>query len=377
MKLVVLKEHHPQECRVAASPETVKKLTDLGFAVHVEEGAGLKASISDLMYKEAGAHISKSRKDLLQDAQIILKVRSPLREENKLENFPKDALLICLCDILQHSKDMKVYAKEGISVVALEMIPRITRAQSMDVLSSQSNLAGYRAVIEASSLFQRVFPMMMTAAGALLPAKVLVIGAGVAGLQAIATARRLGAVVSAYDVRPTTKEQVESLGAHFVEVDTPNNAETKGGYAKEMTADYKTREKEKLSETIKKMDIVITTALIPGKPAPRLVSEEMVKSMKRGSVIIDLAGENGGNCALSKFGEIVDVHGVRIYAPDSLVSTLAADATDLYARNILNFIKLIYNQEEKTIHLPLEDDILKGALLVKEGFILRKDLLQE
>ncbi|MEI8320497.1 MAG: Re/Si-specific NAD(P)(+) transhydrogenase subunit alpha [Alphaproteobacteria bacterium] len=377
MKIAILKETISTEHRVAASPETVKKLVGLGFSVFLEKSAGLAASIPDQQYEEVGAHIVKSRSDLLEGSQVILKVRSPLTEETELKDFPKGSLLICLCDILQHPKHLKAYEKHGLSVLALEMIPRITRAQAMDVLSSQSNLSGYRAVLEAATLFQRIFPMMMTAAGTLLPAKVFIIGAGVAGLQAIATAKRLGAVVSAYDVRPATKEQVESLGGTFVEVAVRGPTETTSGYAKEMTDDYKKQEKEKLAEVVKQADIVITTALIPGRPAPLLITEDMVHSMKSGSVVIDLAGENGGNCALSKFGKVVDVNGVKIYAPQDLVSKLARDATDLYARNIFNLMKLLYNETEKKVHLPLDDDIIKGALLVKEGEILRTDLMKE
>lgn len=376
MKVAILRERLASESRVAASPETVKKLKGLGLNVFVEEGAGKAASIPDVLYKDAGAHIVSSRQDLLKDVHIILKVRSPLQEEEKLEDFPENALLICMCDILNRPKDIKAYAKQGLSVVAVEMIPRITRAQPMDVLSSQSNLAGYRAAIEAAYLYKCIFPMMMTAAGTLLPAKVLVVGAGVAGLQAIATVKRLGAVVYGYDVRPTTKEQVESLGASFIEVQVRGTAETQGGYAKEMTAEYKERESEKLADVIRQMDIVITTALIPGRPAPRLITETMVDSMKPGSVIVDLAGESGGNCALSLLGKVVERDGVTIYAPENIIGKVSTDATRLYAQNIFNFIRTFYDADGKKMNLSLEDEIIRGSLLTQDGKVLRNDLIE-
>lgn len=366
LNIAVLKERLPSESRVAASPESVKKLTTLGLNVMLEAGAGEKSFFSDTAYQDAGAAIFKSRESLLKEAQVILKVRSPLLEDLKLDHFPSYTTLICLADILNQPEDKQVFEQHNISVVALEMMPRITRAQSMDVLSSQSNLLGYKAVLEAANLFSRAFPMMMTAAGTLFPAKVLVIGAGVAGLQAIATARRLGAVVYGYDVRPTTKEQVESLGASFVEVEGAEKPASKGGYAQEAGEDYKARQEAKLSEVVPKMDIIITTALIPGKPAPRLITQEMVERMKAGSLILDLAGEKGGNCTLSQYGKLVRHQEVQIFAPENLIAQLAFDASTLYAKNILNFITAFYDAEKKELILPESDEIIAGCLITKK-----------
>ncbi len=376
MKIVIPKEVRPHEGRVAASPETVKKLVALGCNVVVEEDAGLSASIPDSLYKEAGAKLSKGGAPLYKDAKVILKVQKPLLEKGKeISHYPKGATVIATLGILNHPEDLNAYKDAGINAVALELVPRITRAQTMDVLSSQSNLAGYRAVLEAASVFDRAFPMMMTAAGTILPAKVLVIGAGVAGLQAIATARRLGAVVMAYDVRAAAKEQVESLGATFIQVDETMNAETSGGYAKEMDEAYKKRQAQKLAETVQKVDVIITTALIPGRPAPLLLTEDMVKSMKPGSVIVDLAVESGGNCSLSEFGKTVEKYGVKIVGPANLVSQIARDASDLFARNIFNLFKLLFDEKEKKIVFSPEDEIVSAILLTHEGKVLRSDLL--
>jgi len=309
MKLAIPKERRDDEPRVAASPETVKKLTQLGFDVVVETGAGLKSSILDAQYQEAGATVTG---DVLGDADIIFKVRGPEAEE--IGKMKRGAVLAAMLNPYQSKETVDALASAGVTSFSMEFMPRITRAQSMDVLSSQSNLAGYKAVVDAAELFTRAFPMMMTAAGTVPPARVFVMGAGVAGLQAIATAKRLGAIVSATDVRAAAAEQVESLGGKFVmvEPDEGDTGETAGGYAKEMSDDYKKRQEALIAETIAKQDVVITTALIPGRPAPVLVTEEMVRSMKPGAIIIDLAVEQGGNCPLSKPGEIVDVDGVRV-----------------------------------------------------------------
>jgi len=299
IKIAVLKETVQGEHRVAATPETVKKMIGLGLTVDVQSGAGEKASYTDDAYKQAGASIQKDIDKTLKDAQVVLCVQAP--QNDALKKLPKKAVVIGALAPHSFDKDMqKAYKANDLTAMAMELMPRITRAQSMDILSSQANLAGYRAVIEASYEFGQAFPMMMTAAGTISPARVFVMGAGVAGLQAIATARRLGAVVSATDVRPVAKEQVQSLGASFVMVENEETkaAETSGGYAKEMSASYKKEQAKLVAETIAKQDIVITTALIPGRPAPELVSEDMVKSMKPGSVIVDLATAQGGNCAL-------------------------------------------------------------------------------
>ncbi len=376
MKIVIPKEIRPHEGRVAASPETVKKLVALGCEVVVEEEAGLSASIPDALYKEAGAKISKGGPAFYKDAKVILKIQKPLLEKGKeLSYYPKNSTVIGTLGILNHPEDLNAYADAGINAVALELVPRITRAQTMDVLSSQSNLAGYRAVLEAASIFDKAFPMMMTAAGTILPAKVLIIGAGVAGLQAIATARRLGAVVMAYDVRAAAKEQVESLGATFIQVDGAMDAETASGYAKEVDEAYKKRQTQKLAETVQKVDVIITTALIPGRPAPLLITEDMVKSMKPGSVIVDLAVEAGGNCALSEFGKTIEKYGVKIVGPANLVSQIARDASDLFARNIFNLFKLLFDEKEKKIVFSPEDEIVNAILLTQDGKILRSDLL--
>lgn len=373
MKIFIPKEVVAHEKRVALSPEIVKKLVDMKCVVTVESGAGLGVSITDDHFKNAGAKVVKKSTDMYKGAQLICKVQPPSVDE--LKHYPRDVALVSTLNILNQPKDIEVYAKHKVSAFALELIPRITRAQSMDVLSSQSNLAGYRAVIEAAHLYDKAFPMMMTAAGTVLPAKVLVVGAGVAGLQAIATARRLGAVVMGYDVRPAAKEQVESLGATFVEVDGTENAETAGGYAKEMGADYQRRQEAKLKEVVGKMDIIITTALIPGRDAPKIISESMLKQMGQGSVVIDLAVERGGNCFGSVRGKVADVHGVKVYGPANLPSAIGRNATELYARNIYNLLQLVYNAEKKALVFNHEDEIVKAALLTENGAILRDDLL--
>ncbi len=374
MKIVVPKERRPDESRVAASPETVKKLIALGFDVTVEAGAGVGASIRDRDYAEEGATIAEKIEGALGEADIVLKVGRPGNGDGLDETtaMKKGALLIGMLAPLEDLSQVEAYAKKGIEAFSLEFLPRITRAQGMDVLSSQANLAGYKSVLDATAEFGRAMPMMMTAAGTIAPAKVLVLGAGVAGLQAIATARRLGAVVSATDVRPAAKEQVESLGAKFVmvESDETKQAETAGGYAKEMSEDYQRKQAELVRKTLRKQDIAICTAFIPGRPAPRLISAEMVGEMRPGSVIVDLAVESGGNCELSKPGEIVEVGGVKIIGHRNVPGRLAADASALYARNLLNFITPLVDAETKSLNIDWEDEIITATLLTHNGAVV-------
>lgn len=375
--LSVTKETGEFETRVAATPETVRKYTALGYAVRVESGAGDKASFPDKLYTEAGAKICKTAEETLQNSSIVLKVKAPTLSETR--HIPKGALLVCLMAPHNNADLIGSLAQAVVTSFSMEMVPRITRAQSMDVLSSQSNLAGYKAVLDAASHFTRAFPMMMTAAGTISPAKVFVMGAGVAGLQAIATARRLGAVVTATDVRAAAKEQVESLGAKFVAVedDEFKQAETAGGYAKEMSDAYKKKQAALLESHIAGQDIVITTALIPGRPAPKLVSESMVKSMKPGSVIVDLAVEAGGNCAGSVLGKVIEKGGVTILGYNNVPGRLATDASALYARNLYNFVVLVTDRDKKTLSINLEDDIIKGMMLTSGGKIVHPQFTGE
>ncbi len=371
MKIAIPKERRDNEPRVAASPDVVKKLTGLGFQVVVEKGAGAGASFTDKAFENAGATIAANKEAALKTADVVFKVQAPLPEEIAL--MKKGAMLIASLGALTSPKDVEAYAKAGIAAFAMELMPRISRAQSMDILSSQSNLAGYKAVVEAASAFSRAFPMMMTAAGTVAPAKVFVMGVGVAGLQAIATAKRLGAVVTATDVRPATKEQVASLGGKFLEVDpeAEKEAETTGGYAKEMSDDYKKKQAAKVREHIKSQDIVITTALIPGRKAPLLVSEEMVADMKPGSVIVDLAAEAGGNCALTKMGQVVVAkNGVKIVGPANLAGQLAQDASALFAKNILNFITPFVTKDTKELAIDWNDELVKGTLVTRDGKVV-------
>ncbi|GJL93274.1 Re/Si-specific NAD(P)(+) transhydrogenase subunit alpha [Hyphococcus sp.] len=377
MKIAVLKETRSGETRVAATPETVKKYISLGATVAVQAGAGEGASFADADYAAAGASISPSAADAVQGAEVILKVQAPSSEE--LRVFPRGAKLIGIMSAHNAPDSVAGYARLGLDALAMELMPRITRAQSMDVLSSQSNLAGYKAVIDAAAYYGRAFPMMMTAAGTIAPAKVFVMGAGVAGLQAIATARRLGAVVSATDVRFAAKEQVNSLGATFVVVDEEamKESETAGGYAKEMSAEFQARQAEFVAAHIAKQDIVITTALIPGRPAPRLVSAEMVQSMKAGSVIVDLAVEAGGNVELSREGEAIETGGVTILGFKNVPGRLAADASSLYARNIYNFIAAFFDKERKSLNADPDDDIIKGIALTRGGAVVHPAFASE
>lgn len=372
MKLGIPKETRPNETRVAATPETVKKFKALGVEILVESGAGGGAHFADSDYAAAGATLVSARDALAAD--IVLKVQRPTAEE--LAHVRKGTLLAAILSPYADRAVVSQYAAQGVNAFAMEFMPRITRAQSMDVLSSQSNLAGYKAVIDAAALFGRAFPMMMTAAGTIAAARVLVMGVGVAGLQAIATAKRLGAIVSATDVRLATKEQVQSLGGTFVAVEDEETkqAETSGGYAKEMSDGYKKKQAALIAETIRKQDIVITTALIPGRPAPVLVSEEMVRTMKPGSIIIDLAAEQGGNCPLSKAGETVEVNGVKIVGAVNLAGRLAADASSLYARNLFNFISPLVDKATQALKIDWNDEIIKGTCLSRDGEVIHPAL---
>ena len=369
MKIAVLRERKEGELRVAATPDTVKKFVALGATVCVEKGAGLGASITDSAYKDAGATISTSANTCTHNADIVLKVASPEGEEFSL--LPDGSILVGMLDPHAQKSNFSAFNEKKISALALELLPRISRAQSMDVLSSQSNLAGYRAVIDAVALFGKVVPMMMTAAGTVAPAKALVLGAGVAGLQAIATAKRLGAVVSAFDVRPVVKEQVESLGAKFVEVPA-EGGETSGGYAKEMSEEYKQKQSQLIHDTLKKQDLVISTALIPGRPAPVLITEAMVKDMKPGSVIVDLAAASGGNCPLTELDKVVVKHGVTLVGYSNMPSRCAVDASQLYARNLFNFVSTLLLAKDGALKVIWEDELVMGTLLTKDGATMHK-----
>ena len=367
MRIAVGREVDLVEDRVAATPETVKKMAALGAEVVVEPGAGVKSGIPDAEYVAAGATVSE---DAVKGADVVLRVRRPVAAE--LAHYKKGALVFALMDPYGNEAALKAMADAGVTAFAMELMPRITRAQSMDVLSSQANLAGYRAVIDASAEYGRALPMMMTAAGTVPAAKAFVMGVGVAGLQAIATARRLGAIVTATDVRPATKEQVESLGAKFVAVvdEEFKQAETAGGYAKEMSKDYQAKQAALVAEHIKKQDIVITTALIPGRPAPRLVSAEMVKSMRPGSVLIDLAVERGGNVEGAKAGEVVETGGVKIVGHANVAGRLAASASALYAKNLLTFLETMIDKKEKKLAVNWDDEIIKGTALTRDGAVI-------
>ena len=370
MKVAILTERGEHESRVAASPETVKKFNGLGLTIIVESGAGAGARFSDEEYRGAGAEIAADAAAALAGVDVLLSVERPLRDS--VFQLPRGALLIGQLAPHGDRGDIEHYAECGVEAFAMELMPRISRAQSMDVLSSQSNLAGYKAVVDAVAAFERAMPMMMTAAGTVAPARVMVLGAGVAGLQAIATARRLGAIVSATDVRPAAKEQVESLGANFVMVESEETeqAETAGGYAREMSEDYKRRQAELVAETLKKQDMVICTALIPGRPAPLLVSRAMVESMREGSIVVDLAVEQGGNCELSRAGEIVDHGGVRIMGYRNVPGRLPVDASALYARNLFNFLAPFVDGESGTVAIDWEDELVTGTALTRGGSVV-------
>jgi len=381
MKIAVLKENRPNETRVAASPESVKKFIGLGAEVVVEKNAGKAASIPDSAFKDAGASIAASEKAALEGADVVFKVRRPMLASegtDELANFKPGQVLCCQMNALTEKDFVDAAAKAGITAFALELIPRISRAQSMDILSSQSNLAGYKAVLDAAYEFGRAFPMMMTAAGTVPPARVFIMGVGVAGLQAIATAKRLGAIVSATDVRPATKEQVESLGATFVAVEDEEfaQAQTEGGYAKEMSDAYKEKQAKLIAETIAKQDIVITTALIPGRPAPRLVTDAMLKTMKPGAVVIDLAVEAGGNCEGAVAGKIVTKHGVKIVGHLNMPGRIAEDASKLFARNLFNFLSPMIDPETKSLNIDMEDEVVAGTLVTRDGAVVHPQLTE-
>ena len=367
MRIAVAREVEPTESRVAATAETVKKMKALGADVCVTAGAGDKSGIPDSEFAAAGAAVLA---DACKDADIILKVRRPTAPE--LAGYKKGALVIALMDPYGQDAAVRDMARSGITAFAMEFLPRITRAQAMDVLSSQANLAGYRAVIDAAAQYGRGLPMMMTAAGTVPAARVFVMGAGVAGLQAIATARRLGAIVTATDVRPAAKEQVESLGAKFIAVEDEEfkQAETAAGYAKEMSKDYQAKQAVLVADHIKKQDIVITTALIPGRPAPRLISKEMVASLRPGSVIVDLAVERGGNCELARAGEVVTVNDVKIVGYLNVPGRVAASASSLYARNLLAFLEILVDKKQGSIAVNWDDDIVKATALTRDGAVI-------
>jgi NAD(P) transhydrogenase subunit alpha len=371
MRIAVPAETDPTEGRVAATPETVKKFLALGAEVAVETGAGTKSAVRDTDYAAAGASIAPDAASAIAGADIILRVRRPRAIE--LKGAKRGAAVIAILDPYGHLDALSEIAATGVDAFAMELMPRITRAQVMDVLSSQANLAGYRAVIDAAAEYGRAVPMMMTAAGTVPAAKLFVMGVGVAGLQAIATGRRLGAIVTATDVRPATKEQVESLGAKFIAVEDEEfkQAETSGGYAKEMSAEYQEKQKELTASHIAKQDIVITTALIPGRPAPVLITEAMVQSMRPGSVVVDLAVERGGNCALSKPGKTVTTkNGVKIVGHLNVAGRLAATASSLYAKNLFAFVEILIDKANKTVAIPWDDEIVKATLLTKDGALV-------
>jgi NAD(P) transhydrogenase subunit alpha len=371
MRIAVPAETDPTEARVAATPETVKKFLGLGAEVAVQSGAGIKSSILDADYAAAGATIAPDAASAIAGADIILRVRRPGAAE--LAGAKPGAAIIAIMDPYGHVDALRELAAAGVDAFAMELMPRITRAQVMDVLSSQANLAGYRSVIDAAADFGRAMPMMMTAAGTVPAARVFIMGVGVAGLQAIATARRLGAIVTATDVRPATKEQVESLGAKFIAVEDEEfkQAETAGGYAKEMSAAYQEKQKALTAAHIAKQDIVITTALIPGRPAPVLITKAMVAAMRPGSVIVDLAVERGGNCALSKPGETVTSdNGVKIIGHLNVAGRLAATASALYAKNLFAFVEILVDKANKTLAINWDDEIVKATLLTKDGALV-------
>jgi NAD(P) transhydrogenase subunit alpha len=381
MKISVAKERRADERRVAVSPDTAKRLVGMGHEVVVESGAGAGAAFGDAAYEAAGARIAPDAAAALGAGDIVLKVQRPLRAGegalDELALIKRGAVLIALLQPLQRRDDVEAYAKAGIAAFAMELVPRITRAQSMDVLSSQANLAGYKAVLDAAGEFGRAMPMMMTAAGTIAPARVLVMGTGVAGLQAIATARRLGGVVSATDVRLAAKEQVESLGATFLVVDLEamKAMETAGGYAKEMGEDFARRQREHVTEALKKTDIVICTALIPGRKAPVLITRAMVAVMRPGSVIVDLAVEQGGNVEGSELGKTVtSENGVAIIGHANVPSRIAVDASQLYAKNLLAFLALLVDKD-KSLKIDTADEIVKATLLTRDGKIVHPQLV--
>jgi H+-translocating NAD(P) transhydrogenase subunit alpha len=376
MKIAIVKERRENERRVAATPDSVKRLKALGFDIVVETGAGDGSSFSDQDYKDMGADIGADAATTMGDADIVMKVQRPLLagegEIDELSLMKSGAYLLAMLSPYTTAEALEAYAKAGVKAMAMELMPRISRAQGMDVLSSQSNLAGYKAVVDAANHFGRAMPMMMTAAGTVAPARVLVMGAGVAGLQAIATAKRMGAIVSATDVRPVAKEQVESLGGKFVmvESDETADAETAGGYAKEMSDEYKAKQAELVAATVATQDIAICTALIPGRPAPMLISKDMVESMRAGSIIFDMAAETGGNCEVTVPGETIVHNGVTVIGYLNVPSHLAVDASSLYSRNLVNFLSPHVDGETGDFAFDMEDETVTGILLTSDGKIV-------
>ena len=362
------------ETRVALSPETAKKLVALGCTVRVQSGAGKKSRFADALYQAAGATVAASAAETLSGADILLRVQRPSVDEVKA--LKPGGVVVAILSPFDDRPGLDALSATGASLFAMEFMPRITRAQSMDVLSSQANLAGYKAVIDAASMFEQAVPMMMTAAGTVPAARMFIMGVGVAGLQAIATARRLGAVVTATDVRPATKEQVASLGAKFIAVedDEFKQAQTASGYAKPMSAEYQAKQAELVANHIKTQDVVITTALIPGRPAPKLLTRAMVESMKPGAVVMDLAAERGGNCELTEPGKVVEHNGVRISGPLNLAGTVPVNASSLYAKNLLTFLETMFDKTEKVLAINWDDELIKGTLVAKGGKIVHPNL---
>ena len=359
-----VKEDLTIEKRISITPDTIKKFTDLKFSILLEKNYGEHLGIADEEYKNMGANFCNSTKEVLEKSEIILKVNCP--SNNEVSLIKDKSILIGQFDHISNKEMINKLIKKDIKIFSLALLPRITRAQTMDVLSSQANLAGYRAVIESIEEFGKVVPMMITAAGTITPAKFLVIGAGVAGLQAIATAKRLGGIVSATDVRTTTKEQVESLGGKFLSVEGVDNLETSEGYAKETSEDFKKKQAELLKNSVKKNDIIICTALTPGKKAPRIISEDMVKSMKSGSIIYDLAVNQGGNSAFSEADKVNVINGVKVLGAKNILNSLALTASNLYAKNLFNFVNNLYDKEKKDIYINKEDEIINKTLINKE-----------
>ena len=374
MKIGIPRERRPGEARVAASLDMVTKLVAMGLEVVIETGAGVAALIPDDAFAALGATIAPDLAGVYGDADIVLKVRRPMTADEGAEDevglMKHGAILIGLLNPLADRGQIDHYAAQKLTAFAMDLMPRISRAQAMDALSSQSNIAGYKAVIDAAASYRRIFPMMMTAAGSIAPARVLVLGAGVAGLQAIATAKRLGAIVSAFDVRTAARQEVESLGASFVEVASEETGDAVGGYAREMSDAYKAKQKQLIHDTLKKQDIAIATALIPGRPAPLLITEAMVKDMKPGSVIVDLAVESGGNCELSRRGEDVEVYGVTILGRGNLPSAQAANTSTLYARNLYNVLDLMIDRETGQLAVDWDDEIIQGMMLTRDGEVV-------
>ena len=361
MKIGSIIENQQVEKRIAITPEIVKKYTSLGFKINLSENYGSHLGIKDDDYIKMGANLNKDDKEILNSSDIILQLG--MLSEEKISILKEKQILIGVLDPYNNKEKLEELAKKKINIFSLELLPRITRAQSMDILSSQANLAGYKAVIESFANFEKAIPMMMTAAGTIPAAKVLVVGAGVAGLQAIATAKRMGAIVFATDVRMASKEQVESLGGKFLTVEGSENLETEGGYAKEATEDFKKKQENLLSETLKKIDIVICTALIPGKKAPVIIKDDMINNMQSGSIIYDLAAIQGGNTAFTEVDKIVEKNGVKIMGESNILNNLPMSASNLYAKNVFNFVDNLYDKENKKINIKLEDEIIEKTLI--------------